>query len=68
MLAFFFYKLYIIIFISGCHQITALHLTDISVPDVADFRDTITLSCTYNMGNHALNSVKWYKDDMEFFR
>ncbi|XP_055715549.1 uncharacterized protein LOC129809616 [Phlebotomus papatasi] len=52
----------------GCRQIEALHLTDISVPRVADVRDTVTLSCTYNMGKHKLNSVKWYKDGSEFFR
>ncbi|KAJ6639017.1 hypothetical protein Bhyg_11756 [Pseudolycoriella hygida] len=52
----------------SCQQTKGLHLTNIVVPEVVDFRDTVSLSCSYNMGNHTLNSVKWYKDDNEFFR
>ncbi|XP_062545343.1 uncharacterized protein LOC134211945 [Armigeres subalbatus] len=48
--------------------IRTLQLTEIVVPDVVDVRDTPTLSCSYDMGTHTLNSVKWYKDDSEFFR
>lgn len=49
-------------------NINAMQVTDISVPQVIDFRKNATLSCSYNIGTHALNSVKWYKDGMEFFR
>ncbi|XP_049300303.1 uncharacterized protein LOC125773317 isoform X1 [Anopheles funestus] len=45
-----------------------LQLTDITVPEVVDVRETVTLSCSYDMGMHKLNSVKWYKDEREFFR
>ncbi|XP_041774746.1 uncharacterized protein LOC121594927 isoform X2 [Anopheles merus] len=45
-----------------------LQLTEITVPDVVDVRETVTLSCSYDMGTHKLNSVKWYKDEREFFR
>lgn len=55
-------------FPTGCQQTKGLRLTNIVVPEVVDFRDTVSLSCSYNMGNHTLNSVKWYKDDSEFFR
>lgn len=55
-------------FPTGCQQTKGLRLTNIVVPEVVDFRDTVSLSCSYNMGNHTLNSVKWYKDDNEFFR
>ncbi|EAT32238.1 AAEL015649-PA [Aedes aegypti] len=48
--------------------IRTLQLTEIVVPDVVDVRDTPTLSCSYDMGTHTLNSVKWYKDESEFFR
>ncbi|XP_058822260.1 uncharacterized protein LOC131683892 [Topomyia yanbarensis] len=48
--------------------IRTLQLTEIIVPDVVDVRDTPTLSCSYDMGTHKLNSVKWYKDEREFFR
>lgn len=48
--------------------ISALFVTDISVPEIVDFRDNVTLSCSYDMSGHTLNSVKWYKDRLEFFR
>ncbi|KAL9695266.1 hypothetical protein quinque_014551 [Culex quinquefasciatus] len=48
--------------------IRTLQLTEIVVPEVVDVRDTPTLSCSYDMGTHKLNSVKWYKDEREFFR
>ncbi|XP_055908393.1 uncharacterized protein LOC129943155 [Eupeodes corollae] len=50
------------------HQVCSLIVTDINVPGIVDFRDNVTLSCSYNMGGHKLNSVKWYKDENEFFR
>ncbi|EDW59326.1 uncharacterized protein beat-Va [Drosophila virilis] len=49
-------------------KISALFVTDISVPEIVDFRDNVTLSCSYDMSGHTLNSVKWYKDRLEFFR
>ncbi|KAH8268001.1 hypothetical protein KR018_004178, partial [Drosophila ironensis] len=45
-----------------------MFVTDISVPEIVDFRDNVTLSCSYDMRGHTLNSVKWYKDHEEFFR
>ncbi|XP_037026112.1 uncharacterized protein LOC119067308 isoform X2 [Bradysia coprophila] len=58
----------IVLIFAGFNYITALQLTEISVPEIADFRDPVTLSCSYNMGSHTLNSVKWYKNNQEFFR
>lgn len=55
-------------FFAECQQIKTLHLTSISVPEVVDVRDVVQLSCSYNMGRSKLNSVKWYKDNQEFFR
>ncbi|XP_017145537.1 uncharacterized protein LOC108157845 [Drosophila miranda] len=49
-------------------SVSALFVTDISVPEIVDFRDNVTLSCSYDMRGHTLNSVKWYKDHEEFFR
>ncbi|KAH8330464.1 hypothetical protein KR067_003423 [Drosophila pandora] len=51
-----------------CPIASALFVTDISVPEIVDFRDNVTLSCSYDMRGHTLNSVKWYKDHEEFFR
>lgn len=47
---------------------STLFVTDLSVPEIVDFRDNVTLSCSYDMSGHTLNSVKWYKDRLEFFR
>ncbi|XP_055906663.1 uncharacterized protein LOC129941917 [Eupeodes corollae] len=46
----------------------SLVVTDIYVPEIIDFRDNVTLTCSYDMDGHTLNSVKWYKDEKEFFR
>lgn len=48
-----------------CHALT---MTGISVPEMADVKDVVTLTCTYDLGRTKLNSVKWYKDGSEFFR
>lgn len=53
---------------AGYHTINGMHLTDITVPEVVDFRHKIEISCEYNMNGKTLHSVKWYKDNMEFFR
>lgn len=45
-----------------------LHLVHVEIPEYGDIRDVVTLSCSYKMGNNTLNSVKWYKDNQEFFR
>lgn len=49
-------------------RIQCLLVTDINVPQIVDFRDNVTLSCSYDISGHTLNSVKWYKNDSEFFR
>ncbi|KFB37876.1 AGAP013433-PA-like protein [Anopheles sinensis] len=49
-------------------NVRCLQLKEISVPEVVDVRETVTLTCSYDMGTHKLNSVKWYKDGREFFR
>lgn len=43
-------------------------MTGISVPEMADLREAVTLTCTYEMGGTKLNSVKFYKEGSEFFR
>lgn len=45
-----------------------LHITNIIVPPYVDVRESVMLSCSFNMGKNKLNSVKWYKNDQEFFR
>lgn len=46
----------------------SLQINNIDVPAVVDIRETVTLSCTFSMGKDKLHSVKFYKDDREFYR
>ncbi|XP_052900760.1 uncharacterized protein LOC128307080 [Anopheles moucheti] len=57
-----------LVMIQEWHRTLALRLTNMNVPEVVDYRDTITLSCSYDLGAHQLNSVKWYKGNKEFYR
>ncbi|VVC24309.1 Immunoglobulin-like domain,Immunoglobulin,Immunoglobulin-like fold [Cinara cedri] len=45
-----------------------LKLYKLDVPKWADMRSSVTLTCQYELGSFTLYSVKWYKDDNEFFR
>ncbi|XP_068081498.1 uncharacterized protein [Anabrus simplex] len=47
-----------------------LRLTEVRVPTLVDVRDAnATLECRFELGGtQGLYSVKWYKDDLEFFR
>ncbi|XP_053678207.1 pregnancy-specific beta-1-glycoprotein 11-like [Anopheles nili] len=58
----------VLVVIQEWHRTLALQLTNMNVPEVVDYRDTVTLSCSYNLGAHQLNSVKWYKGNKEFYR
>ena len=48
--------------------VKCLHIVHVEIPDYVDVKDVVKLSCSYNMGKNTLNSVKWYKDNQEFFR
>ncbi|XP_055617641.1 uncharacterized protein LOC129762994 [Toxorhynchites rutilus septentrionalis] len=58
----------VLLLVEECRQEVTLRLTDISVPEIVDYRSTVTLSCSYDLGPHQLNSVKWYKGNQEFYR
>ncbi|XP_035892710.1 uncharacterized protein LOC118503492 [Anopheles stephensi] len=58
----------ILVVVQEWHRTLALRLTNMNVPEVVDYRDTVTLSCSYDLGAHQLNSVKWYKGNKEFYR
>ncbi|CRK89280.1 CLUMA_CG003039, isoform A [Clunio marinus] len=57
-----------IILLSFLPNTRTLDITNIIVPPFVDVRDVVMLSCSYNIGNQKLNSVKWYKSDKEFYR
>jgi hypothetical protein len=56
------------LFISVLPNTKTLRITNIIVPPYVDVRDVVTLSCSYNIDTQKLNSVKWYKNDKEFYR
>ncbi|XP_022188968.1 uncharacterized protein LOC111047512 [Nilaparvata lugens] len=45
-----------------------LKLTNFEVPSLAEYGSSVTLTCEFDVGSAALNSVKWYRDEHEFFR
>ncbi|XP_039300260.1 uncharacterized protein LOC111059129 isoform X2 [Nilaparvata lugens] len=48
--------------------VVCLKLTNFDVPNHADMGSSATLVCEFDVDKAALNSVKWYKDEHEFFR
>lgn len=45
-----------------------LQLVDLKVPPYTIRGQSVRLECHYDLEGEALYSVKWFKDDMEFFR
>lgn len=60
--------MFTILLLHALQLVRCLHLVHVEIPEFADIRDVVSLSCSYNMGKTKLNSVKWYKDNQEFFR
>ncbi|RZF33069.1 hypothetical protein LSTR_LSTR017500 [Laodelphax striatellus] len=52
----------------GNHGAMCLKLTNFDVPNHVDMGSSATLVCEFDVDSAALNSVKWYKDEHEFFR
>jgi len=48
--------------------VMGLHIQSVLVPKYAKIGDSPSLICDYNIENDRLYSVKWYKDNMEFYR
>ncbi|XP_066946263.1 uncharacterized protein [Macrobrachium rosenbergii] len=51
--------------VSGEDGIT---VTSIEIPPYVERGDDVTLNCCYNLSNYKLYSIKWYRNDKEFFR
>jgi hypothetical protein len=49
-------------------SITCWKIVGVRIPPVADMRHPAILGCSYEEGDEGIFSVKWYKDDDEFFR
>jgi hypothetical protein len=43
-------------------------MVSLKVPPTTDIYDPVTLICEYDLQGGNLYSVKWYKDESEFFR
>jgi hypothetical protein len=43
-------------------------MVNLTVPPTTDIYEPVTLSCEYDLQGGNLYSVKWYKDESEFFR
>nr|CAI5852994.1 unnamed protein product [Callosobruchus analis] len=53
-----------------CHLAYTHALKDvkIKVPEAVRHGDAVTLSCDYDLESAALYTIKWYRDDEEFYR
>lgn len=59
------------IYVLNCFSLGSkgtLKLLKLEVPQWPDLRSSVTLNCQYDTGGDSLYSVKWYKDEHEFFR
>ncbi|GFT14494.1 uncharacterized protein NPIL_602071 [Nephila pilipes] len=45
-----------------------VRVTELIVPSAAILGESVTLMCSYDLGSEELYVVKWYKDDIEFYR
>ncbi|XP_017775496.1 PREDICTED: uncharacterized protein LOC108561891 [Nicrophorus vespilloides] len=57
-----------IILILLFHGADGLKSLIIRVPQVVKSGDTVTLSCNYDLEEVALYTIKWYRNDVEFYR
>lgn len=57
--------LYILYCVSVCD---GLELRGLEVPSLAEMFSPVRLGCRFRLGTNPLHSVKWYKDDEEFYR
>ncbi|XP_022250139.1 uncharacterized protein LOC111087521 isoform X2 [Limulus polyphemus] len=48
--------------------ISGVQIMSLDFPDDIHSGSDLTLRCHYNLEGESLYSVKWYRDDMEFFR
>ena len=48
--------------------VSSIRLTRTSLPSHAILGEDVVLECSYDMEGDKLYSVKWYKDNMEFYR
>ncbi|KAF8790691.1 hypothetical protein HNY73_005677 [Argiope bruennichi] len=57
-----------IVFVSLLRGVTSLRLVSLEVPDKVARGQGTRLTCGYDLEGDTLYSIKWYRDDVEFFR
>ncbi|XP_056631118.1 uncharacterized protein LOC130441447 [Diorhabda sublineata] len=59
-----------VVFVFGFNifDVRALTNMQIQVPEAVKRGDSVTLVCDYDLESAALYSIKWYRDDEEFYR
>ncbi|XP_040073463.2 uncharacterized protein LOC8033250 [Ixodes scapularis] len=48
--------------------VSAVKLVNVDIPSPTTLGETVGLSCIYELNGDRLYSVKWYKNDIEFYR
>lgn len=48
--------------------VSAVKLVNVDIPSPTTLGETVGLSCIYELNGDRLYSVKWYKNDVEFYR
>ncbi|KAF8774190.1 hypothetical protein HNY73_016769 [Argiope bruennichi] len=54
--------------LKGKEGVLCLRLVSLHVPSKVIVGDVIKLTCRYDLEGDTLYSIKWYRDDVEFFR
>lgn len=58
----------LIVCVCGFSWSTSVSVTELRVPSMAVLGESVTLVCNYDLDNEELYVVKWYKDELEFYR
>ncbi|KAG8187092.1 hypothetical protein JTE90_023934 [Oedothorax gibbosus] len=58
----------ILIAMAGQYSVSTLKLRDFNVPDVAMRGEAVWLNCSYDLERDKLYSIKWHKNNVEFYR
>ncbi|XP_076335504.1 uncharacterized protein LOC143238826 [Tachypleus tridentatus] len=61
-------QVFIILLLKDLQQLLGVHLKVLDIPSPTTLGQSIELTCSYELDGDQLYSVKWYKDNTEFFR
>jgi len=60
---------FLVVFSGAIHRLTCLYLEGVVVPHTVERGNTAVLECKFQENfHHSLYSLKWYKDEVEFYR